>query len=103
LGTRRIQEGAEGWQRLFGEFRDAMDRDVDPGAAEVRALALRARGLISEFTGGDAGIEASLRRMYQEEGGGAVVTRHGGAMDPALWGYYGEAMKALASNPEEGS
>jgi hypothetical protein len=34
----------------------------------VQALAKRWRELIEGFTGGDAGIRASLRRLWQEQG-----------------------------------
>jgi DNA-binding transcriptional MerR regulator len=101
LGTRRIQEGTEAWSRLVEAFRGAMSRGVDPTAEEVRALAMRARALVRDFTGGDVGIEASLRRMYREEGGTAVINRHGGAMDPELWRYYGSALSALQGEQEE--
>lgn len=103
LGTQRIREAGGTWADLFAAFRDAMSRDVDPASGEVRALAVRARALIGDFTGGDPGIEASLRRMYQEEGGGAVINRYGGDMDPELWRYYGRAMAALGGDPKEAS
>jgi DNA-binding transcriptional MerR regulator len=101
VGIRGIQEGAEAWARLFDEFRDALAGGLDPGDGEVRKLALRAKALVRAFTGGDAGIEASLQRMYREEGGVAVINRSGGGMDPELWRFYGDAMAALEADPEE--
>ena len=100
VGQERIRQGTVAWAEVFEGMRSAMARSVDPGAEEVQALARQARGLIRDFTGGDPGIEASLRRMYREEGGVNVIRRYGGSMDPELWSYYGKAMQALA--PEEG-
>jgi hypothetical protein len=77
-----------------------MSRGLDPAAAEVQALSKEARALVRQFTGGDPGIEASLRRMYQEEGGASVINRHGGAMDSELWSYYGKAMAASSPHQE---
>jgi len=95
VGAEGIQAGADAWAQLFEAFRDAMSRGVDPASDEVRSLALEAGELVRAFTGGDAGIETSLRHMYQEEGGVAVVNRSGGGMDPELWRYYGSAMAAI--------
>jgi len=101
VGTERMQAGADAWGKLFEAFRDAMARGADPAADEVKGLAVRARSLVSDFTGGDPGIEASLRRMYQEEGGAAVINRQGGDMDPELWSYYRRAMAALTADGGE--
>lgn len=103
VGAQRIQDAGRAWTELFADFRDAMSRGVDPAADEVKALAARAQALVADFTGGDPGIEASLRRMYQEEGGVAVMNRHGGGMDPELWRFYGRAMAALRGNSGEPS
>lgn len=101
LGSRRIGESADAWATLFEDFRAAMALGRDPASDEVRPLALRGRALIEAFTGGDTGIEASLKRMYQEEGGPALVNRHGGDMDPGLWAYYGRALAALQAGRED--
>jgi hypothetical protein len=80
-----------------------MARGREPASDEVRALAERAGALVEDFTGGDPGIRASLQRMYQAEGGVAVINRHGGGMDQELWNYCGRAMAALRDAGEEAS
>ena len=51
----------------MAEVRAEMDRGTDPSDPRVQRLAERWTGLVREFTGGNPGIESSLRRMYQEE------------------------------------
>ncbi|MCA1723567.1 MAG: TipAS antibiotic-recognition domain-containing protein, partial [Thermomicrobia bacterium] len=44
-----------------------MDAGTDPTDPNVQALARRWMGLVQEFTGGNLGIEKSLRTMYENE------------------------------------
>lgn len=67
VGEARIREVEAEWPRLMAEVRDAMDAGVDPADPHVQALAARWQGLIAEFTGGNPGIEKSLRAMYENE------------------------------------
>lgn len=94
VGTERMREVEHAWERLFASFREAMDRNVDAESEEVRALAEQAAALVAEFTGGDAGIQASLTTMMREEGPD-VLGAHGVEMDAALWAYMGRARAAL--------
>jgi MerR family transcriptional regulator, thiopeptide resistance regulator len=55
----------------------------------VQAIAARWRGLIEQFTGGDAGTHASLERMYREEG---AETASRGSVSPELMAYVGSAL-----------
>ena len=95
VGQERIREVEAEWNDLFAAFGDAMDRGLDPGSDEVRALARRSAALVAEFTGGDPGIRESLTRMYREEGGEAIMAEHGMAVRPGLWAYMGRARQAL--------
>jgi hypothetical protein len=68
-----------------------MDKETDPAAERVQALARRWKELVQEFTGGDPGITKSLGRMYQEE-----ATVHG--MDAGnMRGLMGYVQKAWAA------
>jgi len=67
LGEAHIKEVEQEWPQLIAKVRDAMQRGLDPQSDEVRALTTRWKQLIEEFTGGDAGIEQSLRNLYQNE------------------------------------
>lgn len=95
VGERRMQSAQREWAQLFEAYGEAMDAGLDPGSAEVQALARRSRALIEEFTGGDPEIRASLGRMYAQEGAEAVMARQGMAVKPGLWEYMGRAAKAL--------
>ncbi|HEY1186319.1 MAG TPA: MerR family transcriptional regulator [Gemmata sp.] len=62
-----IQKGPQMWADLFTDTRAAMDAGVDPGDPQARPLAERWLALVTGFTGGDPGLFASLRAMYQNE------------------------------------
>ena len=49
---------------------------------------------MQQFTGGDAGIHASLNRMYRTEG---VERTSRGAVSPDLFAWMGEAVAARGS------
>jgi len=65
----------------------------DPASDEVRALALKWRALVREFTGGDTGVQQSLNSMYKQEPA-AMQKRTG--INPALMEY---ACRAIAELP----
>lgn len=67
VGEARMREVQEEWPRLMQDVRAEMARGTDPKDPRVQALAKKWRGLIEEFTGGDPGIEASLKNMYRGE------------------------------------
>lgn len=83
VGEERIRHAeTEDWPQLLAAVRSEMDKGSDPASAPVQALARRWMALVQEFTGGDPGIEKSLRTMYQQE-----QTIHGmdvGAMRPMM-------------------
>ena len=100
VGVDAIERAQEEWVELFAAYEGAMERGVDPGAAEVAALARRSAGLIQRFTGGDPELHASLGRMYATEGAENVVGRQGMSVKAGLWEYMGKAAAALRD--EEG-
>jgi len=62
-----IQKQAEAdWAALYRDAEAA--RHEDPAGPKGEALAARYRGLIDAFTGGDPAIEASLKKLYADEG-----------------------------------
>jgi DNA-binding transcriptional MerR regulator len=101
MGDERMRQSQRDWSALFDDFRSAKARGLTPDSPEVLALAARAHELIEAFTGGDEGIRASLSHMYQEEPGTGVMERHGMAMDPGLWSYYGKALEAYRDGRRE--
>ena len=72
-----------------------MQKGTAPTAPEVIALAQRWRALINEFTGGDAGIERSLGRLWKDQGDN-LVARHGSQYDSRdVFEYIGQALAAV--------
>lgn len=67
LGPERMREVEAEWPRLMAEVRAEMARGTSPADPRVRALARRWMALVQEFTGGDPGIERSLRNLYANE------------------------------------
>jgi TipAS antibiotic-recognition protein len=58
----------------------------------VRALAVRWRDLVEQFTGGDPGIRASLQKMYDNEGAERASR---GMVAPGLMAYMSTAIGRL--------
>jgi DNA-binding transcriptional MerR regulator len=67
LGDQRIQDAQAEWAELIDDVRSALAQGTDPRSTTGRQLAQRWNGLVGEFTGGDPGIERSLRSIYQAE------------------------------------
>lgn len=95
VGEARIRQVEKEWKDLFAAFEKAMDDGLAPESSEVALLARRSNALVAEFTGGDAGIQASLGKMMRSEGPQEVMGRHGMQMRPGLWEYMGRAKAAL--------
>jgi MerR family transcriptional regulator, thiopeptide resistance regulator len=62
-----IQKGPQMWADLFADVQTAIDAGADPAGPKGKELAERWLALVTGFTGGDPGIFASLRKMYQNE------------------------------------
>ncbi|MCA1667139.1 MAG: MerR family transcriptional regulator [Thermomicrobia bacterium] len=67
VGEERIHEVEAEWPELIAAVGREMDAGTDPTDPNVQALARRWMGLVQEFTGGNLGIEKSLRTMYENE------------------------------------
>lgn len=71
LGSRwspELQERVEReWATLIAEVEAAAREDEDPASERSQALAARWSDLIGQFTGGDPGIAANLRKLYADE------------------------------------
>lgn len=100
VGEARIQEVQAEWAELFEAFGREMERGADPSDDEVQALARKARALIEEFTGGDAGIRASLGRMVSDNRD-AMYERWG--VDPEVAAYMGRAMVRASADEAPGA
>lgn len=61
-----IEQGQRDWAALIAEVEDAVARGVDPSSAQAQALAQRWRGLVQQFTGGDAAIHRGLNQLWSD-------------------------------------
>src|SRR4051794_21733202 len=93
LGEEGMAKAQRDWADLIAEMDAERVAGTDPADPRVQALADRWQALISAFTGGDAGITASLKRMYEHEGAPKASR---GAMSPELSGYVQRGMAARA-------
>ena len=59
-------EATRRWDELYQEAKSLADAGKDPGGDEAQALAARWMALVNEFTRGDAGITAGLRRFWEQ-------------------------------------
>jgi DNA-binding transcriptional MerR regulator len=97
LGDAAIQKGQQDWADLYAQVRVEMEKGTDPTSEPVLRLARQAHALIRGFTGGDPGIEKSLRTMYEQEGPRAASR---GMIDPAVAAYFAPAMEAARKENE---
>lgn len=84
LGDDGIADAERGWAELFGELGTHMRAGTDPADPALDPIRARARELLAAFTGGDPGIAASMRRMWDSEDP-TEVSR--GAVDRELFAY----------------
>jgi MerR family transcriptional regulator, thiopeptide resistance regulator len=91
MGEDAIKEVEAEWPRLIARMREEMEKGSDPASEPVKALATRWRELIRAFTGGNPGIEKSLKTMNEKEP--QMAQQQG--RDPKLMEYVGKAMACL--------
>ena len=97
VGKERIREVEAEWPELMAQVGREMDAGTDPADPRVQALAARWMGLVREFTGGDPGIEKSLRTLYENE---APQDIHP-SLDPRVAEYGAYIGKAIAAGKGE--
>jgi DNA-binding transcriptional MerR regulator len=94
LGEDAIKDVEREWAEIFAALRAEMDRGTDPADPKLRPIGDRARELLLMFTGGDPGIEASLKRMYETEGPEKASR---GMADPEVFEYLARVRAAAHS------
>jgi DNA-binding transcriptional MerR regulator len=62
-----LERGQREWARLLADVDAAIAEGVDPASERAQELAARWSALIEEFTGGDPGILANLKRLYADQ------------------------------------
>ena len=91
LGEDGMLRAQQEWGDLIDEAKALKDSGVDPTDARVQAIVTRWNELIEAFTGGDPGIRASLRKMYESEGP-EKASRN--MVDPELMEWVARAQRA---------
>ena len=86
LGEDAIEAVEQEWTGLYARVRELREAGVGPADPEAQAVGDRAFELIEMFTGGDPGITASLRRMYEQESPEKLTRGMGSPEDVAYMG-----------------
>jgi hypothetical protein len=68
LGDEGMRKAEAEWATLIAEAEELRASGAAPTDPRAAPLADRWAALIAQFTGGDAGIHASLNTMYETEG-----------------------------------
>jgi DNA-binding transcriptional MerR regulator len=91
LGEDAIKDVEREWGEIFATLKQEMDNGTDPADPRLRPIGERSRELLEMFTGGDPGIQASLKRMYETEGPEKASR---GMADPAVFAYLAQVRAA---------
>jgi DNA-binding transcriptional MerR regulator len=91
LGEDKIREVEQEWAEIFATLKEEMDKGTDPADPRLRPIGERSRELIKMFTGGNPGIERSLKTMYETEGPEKASR---GMADPAVFAYLAKIREA---------
>ena len=94
LGEEKIRAVEAEWAEIFAALRVELDAGTDPADPKLQPIGERARELLAMFTGGDPGIQASLKKMYETEG---PVKASRGMADPEVFEYLAKVRDAAHS------
>jgi MerR family transcriptional regulator, thiopeptide resistance regulator len=86
-----IKKSQEDWATLIADYKAAMEAGTDPADPKLRQFEQRRQALVNAFTGGDAGIEQSLERLWTAQGD-KLCAQYG--YDPQVMEYLGKVAKA---------
>ena len=87
------KKGQADWAELLADYRAAMEQGTDPSDPKLQALEKRRQTLVNAFSGGDKGIEQSLKRMWTEQGD-KLCAQFG--IDPKVMQYLAKAAEVSA-------
>jgi len=88
------KEYVSSWQDVFDGLSNLQNQGVSPESEATKKYALKSRKLVGDFVSGDAGIEQSLNKMYENEGGASMLRSHGLDVSDTLFAYYEAAVVA---------
>ncbi|WP_257388282.1 MerR family transcriptional regulator [Tahibacter caeni] len=90
LGPTGLAEAQALWPELIAQVRAALNAGTPAQAPEAQDLARRWYALVQVFTGGDAAVARKLGDAWQAQPDAMAAQ----GLDPALFAYVGEAMRA---------
>ncbi|MBN8738575.1 MAG: hypothetical protein BGP24_11660 [Lysobacterales bacterium 69-70] len=90
LGAAGMAEAQALWPELIAQVRAALEAGTPAQAPDVQDLARRWYALVQVFTGGDAAVARKLGDAWQAQPDAMAAQ----GLDPALFAYVGEAMRA---------
>jgi MerR family transcriptional regulator, thiopeptide resistance regulator len=61
-----VEQGQRDWAALIADVEEAASSHVDPKSARAQTLAVRWRGLVGQFTRGDADIHKGLNKLWSD-------------------------------------
>jgi hypothetical protein len=94
VGLAWAQQKQEEWAEVIALLRTEMEKGTDLTQSRVQALAKRFMDLLNECTGGDRGIQQSMKRLWEEQGD-VLAAQHGSQYDSRpVWAYLNEAIAA---------
>ena len=80
------------WKSLIGDVEAAIASKIDPADAKAQSLAKRWSELVRGFTGGDAGVQQGLNKLYADQGNWpSTFTK---PFSDEVWEYIKKAMAA---------
>jgi MerR family transcriptional regulator, thiopeptide resistance regulator len=91
LGEDAIKDVEREWGEIFATLKQEMDKGTDPADPKLQPIGERSKELLDMFTGGDPGIQAGLKRMYETEGPEKASR---GMADPAVFEYLAQVRAA---------
>jgi DNA-binding transcriptional MerR regulator len=94
LGDDAIKDVEREWAEIFATLKQEMDSGTDPADPKLKPIGERSGELLEMFTGGDPGIQAGLKRMYETEGPEKASR---GMADPAVFEYLARVREAAHS------
>jgi DNA-binding transcriptional MerR regulator len=85
------QQGQNDWAQLIAELTEEMNKGTDPADPKMKEYEKRRQALVNAFTGGNPGLEQSLKRLWTEQGD-KLSAQFG--YDPKLMEYLGKVAEA---------
>jgi MerR family transcriptional regulator, thiopeptide resistance regulator len=76
------------WAAVFAGLEDLQKAGIEAKDPLTKRYIDQAVELVGIFTDGDKGIEDSLNKMYETEGGASLLRKHGLDISDELYGYY---------------